>query len=217
MKTVLCYGDSNTWGYVPGTGQRYSCAERWPGVLQTALGPDYHVIEEGLNSRTTVLDDPTRGPGRNGLTYLGPCLHSHAPLDLVVLLLGTNDLKHRFGLSAYDIAVNVTALLGVIAQSGSGPDGKAPPVLLLSPPHVGPLTALADIFDGAPEKSRHLARHYRTVAEQTDCHFLDAAEVVTASPVDGVHWDVRAHAALGNCLVTVVAELLSSPGRTGAG
>jgi lysophospholipase L1-like esterase len=209
MKTILCFGDSNTWGYVPGTGQRYLRHERWPGVLQAALGPDFHVIEEGLNSRTTVMDDPTRVPGRNGLTYLGPCLHSHAPLDLVVLMLGSNDLKHRFGLSAFDIALNVTALLAAVQQSGSGVAGKAPPVLLLSPAHVGPLSALAEMFVGAEEKSRQLARHYRAAAEQAGCCFLDAAEVVTASPIDGVHWDAAQHAALGARVAQTILETLS--------
>jgi lysophospholipase L1-like esterase len=207
MRAILCYGDSNTWGYVPGAATRYPRGQRWPGALQAALGPDFLVIEEGLNSRTSVLDDPTRVPGRNGLTYLGPCLDSHAPLDLVILMLGTNDLKHRFGLSAYDIAVNVTALLSAIGQSSAGEGGKAPPVLLVSPAHIGPLTALAEMFAGAEEKSRQLAHHYRAAAAQAGCHFLDAAEVVTASAVDGVHWEADQHAALARRLALAVAQL----------
>jgi lysophospholipase L1-like esterase len=208
MRSILCFGDSNTWGYVPGTGQRYARHVRWPGILQAALGPGFHVIEEGLNSRTTVFDDPTRVPGRNGLAYLGPCLHSHAPLDLVVLMLGSNDLKHRFGLSAFDVGLNIAVLLAAIQQSGSGVGGKAPPVLLLSPPAVGPLSALAEMFAGAEEKSRQLARHYRAAAEQAGCRFLDAAEVVMASPIDGVHWDAAGHAALGTRVAQVVRDML---------
>jgi lysophospholipase L1-like esterase len=209
MKTILCYGDSNTWGYVPGTGLRYPRHQRWPGVLQQTLGPDFYVVEEGLNSRTTLMDDPTRGPGRNGLTYLLPCLASHAPLDLVILLLGTNDLKHRFGLSAFDIAANVATLVGAIVQSGSAPGGAPPPVLLVSPPHVGPLTALAEVLAGAEEKSRRLAGHYRTVAEQARCHFLDAAPVVTPSRTDGVHWEAASHAALAARLAGVARQVLA--------
>jgi lysophospholipase L1-like esterase len=214
MSTILCYGDSNTWGYIPGSGQRYPRHQRWPGVLQTLLGSGFVVIEEGLNSRTTVLDDPTRNPGKNGLHYLRPCLDSHAPLDLVLLMLGTNDLKHRFGLSGFDIAQNVSALIGVIQQSGDGTGEKAPPVLLLSPPHVGPLTAFADLFAGAEEKSRQLQKHYRAVAQQTGCHFFDVAEVVVASPVDGVHWEADQHLALGNRLAEVVRPLLEKKDRT---
>ncbi len=204
MKNILCYGDSNTWGYVPGTGQRYAHDLRWPGVLQDALGTAYRVIEEGLNARTTVLDDPTRGPGRNGLTYLAPCLASHAPLDMVILLLGTNDLKHRFGLSAYDVAVNIAALLGVVRQSDCGPDANAPPMMLLSPPHIGPLSKLKELFAGAEAKARELAGHYAEAALQSGAQFLDTAEFVTASPVDGVHWEADQHAALGNHLARML-------------
>jgi lysophospholipase L1-like esterase len=208
MKTVLCYGDSNTWGYVPGTGERFAWDQRWPGILQAALGPGFRIIEEGLNSRTTVVDDPMRGGAiKNGLTYLRPCLESHAPLDLVILMLGTNDLKHRFGFSAYDVAANAAHLVGVIQQSAAGVKGIAPRVLLLSPPHVGPLTALADLFDGAIEKSRRLAEHYQAFAKQLGCPFFDVAQVVTASPVDGIHWAADQHRNLGNRLAEPVRDL----------
>lgn len=210
MKTILCYGDSNTWGYIPGTAARYARGERWPGVMATALGRDYHVIEEGLNSRTTVLEDPTRGPGRNGLPYLGPCLDTHAPLDLVLLMLGTNDLKHRFGLSAADIAVNISALVTLIQRSQAGIDNVPPQLLLISPAHIGQLAQLGDIFAGAPEKSRQLARHYQAVAEQLGCHFFDAAQAATPSPIDGVHWSAAEHDRLGRKLAEVVPQLLSA-------
>ena len=95
MKNILCFGDSNTWGYVPGTGNRYPKQIRWTGLLQNLLGDSFFIIEEGLNGRTTVLDDPTR-IAKNGMTYLRPCLDSQAPIDLVVMMLGTNDCKHRF-------------------------------------------------------------------------------------------------------------------------
>lgn len=207
MKTVLCYGDSNTWGYIPGLGQRYAPNARWPGVLASQLGTDYRVVEEGLNARTTCMDDPTR-PGRNGLTYLRPCLDSHAPLDLVILMLGTNDCKHRFGLSAYDIAQNVAVLLGVIQTSTSGVGGTAPPVLLIAPPHLGPFQALADLFIGGEERSRGLAKHYRAVAEQARCQFIDSAAFVKVDPTDGVHLDELSHRTLGEQLVTAVRAVI---------
>ena len=103
MKEVLCYGDSNTWGYNPKTKQRYDRNTRWPCVLQRELGEEFLVIPEGQNGRTTVWDDPVEGQ-KNGMTYLLPCLESHKPLDLVIITLGTNDLKHRFSVTAYDIA-----------------------------------------------------------------------------------------------------------------
>ena len=116
LKEVLCYGDSNTWGYNPITKERYEKDERWTGVLQNALGNDYHVIEEGLNGRTTVWDDPIEG-FKNGKTYLIPCLETHKPLDLVIIMLGTNDLKKRFSLSAYDIAQGAGVLIDVVYKS----------------------------------------------------------------------------------------------------
>jgi lysophospholipase L1-like esterase len=208
MTAILCYGDSNTWGYIPGTAQRYPRHKRWPGLLQADLGPAAHVIEEGLNARTTVFDDPTK-VGKSGLAYLRPCLDSHAPLDLVVLMLGTNDLKHRFGMSPADIGANVATLLGVIATSGAGLGGSAPPVLLIAPVQVGTLSNLADLFAGAVEKSKQLGRIYREVARQGGSHFLDAAEVAEVSPVDGVHLDEQGHAKLGRAVAGAVRAILS--------
>lgn len=207
VKTVLCYGDSNTWGYEPGTARRFPKALRWPGVLQYELGHAVHVIEEGLNGRTTVLDDPTR-VAKNGMTYLRPCLDSHAPLDLIILMLGTNDLKHRFGLSAFDIAAGVSMLVSLIQQTPCGPEGTVPPLLLISPPLVGPLSMLAGLFEGAEPKSRELADHYQMVARQVRCSFLDAAKVVGTSPIDGVHLDVDAHKQLGLAVAAKLKEML---------
>jgi len=209
-KTILCFGDSNTWGYVPGplgNPQRYQPSQRWPGVLQASLGGRFHIIEEALNARTTVLDDPTK-VGKNGLLYIRPCLDSHAPLDLVVLMLGTNDLKHRFGMSAADVAGNVAMLLAAIQQSGAGPGGAIPRILLMAPPRIGPLTGFADLFEGAEEKAQHLARYYRALAVQNRTDFVDAAEVVQVSPVDGVHLDAAGHARLGQHLTEIVRAIL---------
>ncbi len=205
--TILCYGDSNTWGYVPGMAQRYPRAQRWPGVLAAALGAEVAVIEEGLNSRTTVFDDPCK-VGKNGLAYFRPCLDTHAPLDLLVLMLGTNDLKHRFGLSAADVAANVAALLNVLPQAACGVGGTTPRAVLVSPPLIGPLTALTDVFEGAAEKAKHLARHYRAVAELNRCRFVDAGEV-PVSPIDGVHLDGEGHARLGRLMAEAVRAALA--------
>jgi lysophospholipase L1-like esterase len=178
LRCVLCYGDSNTWGYEPATGERFPEEVRWPGVLQKELGEGFRVIEEALNGRTTVHDDPVE-EHRNGRTYLRPCMESHAPLDLVVIALGVNDLKARFGLSASDIADGVGALASIAKTTGAGPGG-APEVLLVVPPPVGKLTNAAQMFRGAEEKSRDLSYQYRRVAGQRGCALLDAGEVVEA-------------------------------------
>ncbi len=134
MKRILCYGDSNTWGYDPLTQTRFDERTRWTRVLAAALGSGYEIIEEGLNGRTTVWDHPVEGElasDKNGRRHLGPYLQTHASLDGVIVMLGTNDLMRRFALPASDIAVGVKALAGVIQRSSSGRAYVASPVLLL--------------------------------------------------------------------------------------
>lgn len=186
--------------------------QRWTGVLQRILGRDVVVIEEGLNGRTTVLDDPTK-PFKNGKDYLIPCLDSHAPLDLMILMLGTNDLKHRFGMSAFDIGANVATLLGLVKQSTSSAAGGAPQVLLMAPPPVGNLTAVGsnnfpEIFRDAEEKSRMLGSIYKKLAEEAGAAFLDTSEVIVSSDVDGIHFDIEEHRKLGEFVATAVRKLI---------
>ena len=137
MKTILCYGDSNTWGCIPLTGahppRRYGPAQRWPGVLRRELGNGFWIVEEGLNGRTTVWDDPLE-PFRSGKELLVPCLLTHQPIDLVIVMLGTNDLKIRFGVGARDIAAGAGFLLDVVHASKCGPGESPPEALLLCPP-----------------------------------------------------------------------------------
>ncbi len=159
MKTILCYGDSNTWGSDPETGDRFPEDTRWPGVVRRTLGDGYHVIEEGLPGRTTVREDPIEGEHKNGRAYLRPCLESHRPIDLVTLMLGTNDLKQRFGSSASDIAQGAASLAEMALRSGCGPGGGAPAVLLVAPPPVGRLTDMGQMFEGAGRKSFGVSGH----------------------------------------------------------
>ncbi len=215
VKTVLCYGDSNTWGYDP-AGGRFDPDVRWPGAMRRELGDDYLVVEEGLNARTTVWDDPVEGtqygPGgehKNGARYLLPCLESHYPLDLVVLMLGVNDLKARFSLPAEDIARSAGELVGMILGSSFGPSGGSPQVLLLAPPPVGKLTRLAAMFEGAEAKSREFGELYRRFAEEHKCAFLNAGDVVVASDLDGIHFERGEHAKLARAVADSVRKLLA--------
>ena len=131
--TILCYGDSNTYGKRPdGTNDRHPAVVRWTGQLQNHLGDNYHVIEEGLSSRTTNLEY-TRKPGRNGRSYLAPCLHSHTPIDLVILMLGTNDLKIEFKRSPIDIAAAIDELVNDIKEHTISEQRSIPRIILLSP------------------------------------------------------------------------------------
>jgi len=208
MKTILCFGDSNTWGHDPVTGGRYPREVRWPGVLRQALGPEYEVIEEGMPGRTTVFDDPLEEYKR-GRDYLPPCLKSHAPLELVILLLGTNDLQARYAASALDIALGCDALLTLVARSEAGPGGVAPEALLIAPPPVKPVPAPWDEpFAGAQEKARRLAEHYRRIAEAQGCAFFDAGEHIVCSEADGIHWEASEHQKLGKTLAGMVRHLI---------
>lgn len=205
---MLCYGDSNTWGSDPGTGERFAPGVRWPGVLRGALGEGYWVLEEGLNGRTTVRDDPIEGAHKNGRTYLKACLESHKPIDLVLIMLGTNDLKTRFAAGASDIAQGAATLAEEALRSGCGPDGEAPMVVLISPPALGRLTDMAEMFEGAEEKSRRFPGHYRRFAEQYGCGFLDASEIIASSDLDGIHLEAGEHRKLGEAVAAHVRTAL---------
>lgn len=210
MKTILCYGDSNTWGYDPRLEDRYPLAQRWTSVLAQELGPDYQVIAEGLNGRTTVWPDPVEGEYKSGKTYLLPCLESHHPIDLVVLMLGTNDLKHRFGLSAWDIARAAGTLVEMIFLTPWGPEGLPPQVLLLAPPPTCAAgTRFGDMFAGADETSQDLSRCYRQIAAEYQCEFLDTATVIRSSRVDGIHFDAAELPKLGTAVAAKVREILA--------
>ena len=208
MRTILCYGDSNTWGSRPEGGERFPEDVRWPGVLLARLGDGYRVIEEGLSGRTTVWDDPIEGDHKNGRAYLLPCLESHNPVDLVTLMLGTNDLKARFGTSASDIAQAASSLAEMMLRSGCGPDGGNPVVVLISPPAVAKLTDMVQMFEGAVEKSRQFPEHYEHFAEKSGCGFLDASEVIVSSDVDGIHLDAGEHRKLGEAVAERIRQIL---------
>jgi lysophospholipase L1-like esterase len=207
VKVILCYGDSNTWGWDPASRDRFSRHDRWPGVLRAGLGKGYWVIEEGLNGRTTVWDDPIEG-FKNGKEYLIPCLETHRPLDLVAIMLGTNDLKQRFSLSASDIADGAGVLVKTAQQSGAGPDGSPPQVLLIAPPPLGKLDEYAEKFEGGGPKSRRFSHHFKRVAAEYGCDFLDASKIIVSSKIDGVHFEVSEHHKLGQALVDLVERLV---------
>jgi lysophospholipase L1-like esterase len=210
MTTILCYGDSNTWGAPGDGGARMDRHTRWAGVLRDGLGSTYHVVEEGLNGRTTTQNDPFEGAHKNGLTYLLPCLETHAPIDLMILMLGTNDLKKRFDVPASDIARGISVLIQVVLKSTAGVNGQPPKLLLMSPPPFAPLAGLPfeDMFEGGEEKSRHLARLYRETAALHGVAFFDAGGVIVSSKLDGIHFDPPEHAKLGAALIPIVRGLV---------
>lgn len=207
MRTVLLFGDSNTHGTMPmpdlGFQGRYGRQERWAGRLARLL-PQWEVIAEGHPGRTTVHDDPVEGAHRNGLSVLPALLESHRPLDLVLVLLGTNDLKARFSVGAADVALALERLVRVILACGAGPGGGAPGVLLVAPPPIVEVGCLAGIFAGGAAKSRALAGEVAAAAVRAGVPFLDAGQVVEVSPLDGIHWDPQANPALAGALAAAI-------------
>jgi lysophospholipase L1-like esterase len=207
-RTILCFGDSNTWGYNPETGQRYPRNGRWPHVMAQQLGKAYEVIAEGQPGRTTVWQDPIEGL-RCGKEYLIPCLQSHAPLDLVIILLGTNDLKYRFSLTATDIALGAQTLIEIVNVSRAGNNGRSPFTLLVAPPRVIEFPGSWEAMSGAQEKSERLPALYQQVAAKNGAHFFDANAVICSSLVDGFHWDAESQVRLGQALRQKVLDIFS--------
>ena len=196
QKTVLCYGDSNTYGYIPLTGMRYPKSVRWPGALQDILGSGYSIIEEGCNGRTTIYDDPIDG-WKNGVDYLRPCLHSHRPVDIFVMMLGSNDLKETFHASAADIAAGAETLLDVVQTFTAKKQGFIPEIILISPPQIGEGIAhsafYGEFLENAIARSKEFPEYYAKVAQRRGCLFLDAAKFIQPSNEDSLHLTPEGH------------------------
>ena len=207
MKTVLCYGDSNTYGYVPETGMRYPKSVRYPGRLQLLLGDEYAVIEEGCNGRTTIHDDPIDG-WKNGLEYLKPCLNSHKPVDMVILMLGSNDLKETFHLTAREIADGAGTLVDVIRSFTAEKQGFVPTIILVSPPEIGTGIRRSPFFgafsENAVAESGKFPECYQRVADRKGCVFFNAAKYVSPSEFDSLHLTPEGHRVLAEELCKVI-------------
>ncbi|MBD0416218.1 SGNH/GDSL hydrolase family protein [Oryzicola mucosus] len=211
MKTVLCYGDSLTWGYDPSTGGgRHALEDRWPTVLQKALGERVHVITEGLNGRTTAFDDHLAGSDRNGARVLPTILSSHAPIDLVVIMLGTNDMKSNIAGKAIFARKGMERLVTIIRNHDYPGDAEVPDILLVAPPVLKPTgnAIFAETFAGGAEASIELANHYEELADEVGCGFFDAGSVAEASPLDGVHLDAENTRRIGEALASGVRVML---------
>ena len=216
-KHIVCFGDSNTHGYCadPGDcadgGIRFNESERWTRLLQEQLGGEYLVTEEGLSGRTTCFDDPIH-EGLNGLDYIYPCLKSHEFVDLLIIMLGTNDTKDRFSSSAACIALGMTRLVKkAMATECWGAHG--PNILVIAPPPIGAGMLESPVADTmgfhCVEKSRDLARYYKEQCDLIDCHFLDAGALgCEFNQVDFMHLTKKGHATLAEGLAALVPQLV---------
>lgn len=211
MQHILVYSDSLSWGIIPNTRQRLPFAQRWPGVMENVLvasGQRVRVIEDCLNGRRTVWDDPYK-PGRNGLIGLAQRIEIHSPLSLVMLVLGTNDFQSMHEHNAWHSAQGIAALVSAIRNAPIEPGMPVPPVLVVAPPPIRtPKGPIAPKFEGGENKCVGLAAAYEKVCQELGCQFFDSGAVISSSEVDGVHLDAEQHLDLGKALAKVVAPIL---------
>jgi lysophospholipase L1-like esterase len=205
VKKVLCFGDSNTWGYIPTLGQkdlRYPPNQRWTGILQSKL-PECVIIEEGLNSRTTNIDDPDFS-GKNGLKALPGVLQHHQPIDLLLIMLGTNDLKKKFNRQPHEIANGLEALVSLAREMG------VRDILILSPA-IPKLKSIYDSYQYSDlePKARLLAPLYENMANKHGAFIIDIAKVVSSSDTDGAHLDQKGHEILASIVHRFIQNWLS--------
>lgn len=219
-KTILCYGDSNVWGsiasWAPTTApsRRYDEHTRWPRAMGNLLGRDYAVVEEGLSGRNTVFHDPD-APYKNAEAYLLPCLLSHRPLDLVIMMLGTNDLKLAFAPAPGHLADGMARLVDIVQQCADcGSGAVPPPILLISPIHIARPQGRQDYFEARGGEAcidlvKLFAPAYRALAREKGCHFLDAAVYGSPDPADGLHLTEPSHLALGRAVAKEVRAIFA--------
>ena len=211
MKQILVYSDSISWGIIPMSRRRFDFNQRWPGILEHQLnqaGKNVRVIEDCLNGRRTMYEDPIR-PGRNGLIGLGQRVEVNSPLDLIILMLGTNDFQANHEHTALDAKNGMRALINAIRNTQLEPGMKMPEILVITPPPI--LTPQGDIaakFQGAQHKCIGLAEAYQDLCQELHCHFFDAASVTSSSKVDGVHFDIDQHLIFGKAISTLINQIL---------
>ena len=208
MKNILCFGDSNTYGRIPLTksGERFERNQRWPGILNNMLGEEYHIIEEGLGGRTSVISDQVEGI-MSGLEYITPCLRSHAPLDLVIVQLGTNDMKARYSLSPVDVALGVERVISTIFSTKECKEAK---VLALVPLYINDVNHFKfhEMFEGGDIKSRKLSPLFFDMENRYEnLWVLDPSPSISSSKKDGIHLDLLGHKAMASLVFDKVKEI----------
>ncbi|MEZ3505966.1 MAG: SGNH/GDSL hydrolase family protein [Lachnospiraceae bacterium] len=213
LKKIVCFGDSNTYGYNAKTIDRFTEEERWTCLLARHLGGGYHVVEEGLEGRTACLDDPLF-EGLCGFHYLYPCLMTHKPVDLLLIMLGTNDVKERFSCTPANVAKGMERLVQKAMDSRIAFRDGIPNIVLIAPPAIEAGYKDTEVYgemgDGCDEKSRALAPLYEQVAKNMGCHYLDAGKIpgVEMNPYDFMHLSLQAHGVFAKFLAEKIPELL---------
>ena len=207
-KRILCFGDSLTFGSDHINNTRLDVTKRWTGILQTLLGDKFDIIEEGLGGRTTAVDDPNR-EGRNGITYFNGTISSHIPLDLVIILLGTNDLKEKFNRTPQQIASSFNLYDKAIKTACDKWNFNYPKLLLVAPPLINAhLTPKDWGFSHAGEKSKQLAGEYKTISQELGCEYLNLAPIAKPSDFDGTHLELEENVNVAKALRDKIVQIL---------
>ena len=216
IKRILCYGDSNTHGYLAPTGDRYAEHERWTGILQDLLGAEYRIIEEGLGGRTTVIDDALEDY-LNGKKLIIPCIKTHYPVDLIIIMLGTNDMKTRFGMSPWDIArgAGVVAQMAIDWTRARSKTNTPAKILLVSPILISEAMETSPFAEDfgyleAHEKSKMLASRFQRVADNLGVYFMDAALITPPCDEDAIHLNKEGHLALAKEFAKRIKEIFET-------
>ncbi|MFM9836028.1 MAG: SGNH/GDSL hydrolase family protein [Methylophilaceae bacterium] len=212
MQQILVYADSLSWGIIPNTRQRLPFDQRWPGVMELALSTHENrvrVIEDCLNGRRTVWDDPYKA-GRNGLIGLAQRIEINSPLDMVILMLGSNDFQSVHNYNVWHSAQGIASLIQAIRSAPLEPGMPVPPILVIAPPTIGLAKAnMTEKFAGAIEKCAGMVAAYQSICANSSCFFFDANSIINTSNIDGVHLDADAHLVLGHALAKLIPELLN--------
>lgn len=199
---ILCFGDSNTFGISPVDGKRLRETERWPGILAELLGTGHLVIEAGQPNRTLVNNPPFSGD-KSGVKYLKPYLEVHT-VDVVIIALGTNDLKARFALSAIDIGKALEEL--ILAIKAFYHCKTIPKIIIISPPKVHEVGSYKSIYAGAGIKAEQLSIEFKAVADRHTCVFLDCYPLIQSCKKEGIHLPISAHRELANRLTPIIKK-----------
>ena len=213
-KRIICFGDSNTWGYDPVTGERYNEDTRWTMRMQKILGDGYQVIEEGQNGRTIACEDPWEWGNKKGMDYVLPMVESHRPFDLLIIMLGSNDLKKKFNLPAGDIAGSLKTMLMHLKSFLKYKCNIDPKILIVSPVWLGDEidnSRFSEFFDGenAVMNSKRLAYWYEEAAKLFECDFFDASTVACAGKTDALHIEAESHKKLAEALAEKVQQIFN--------
>jgi len=215
QRRILCFGDSNTWGYNAEDESRFEKGVRWTSLLQEALGEEYDIIEEGLSGRTASCDDPLF-EGLNGYSYIYPCIMSHRPLDLIIITLGTNDAKERFALTPLNIAMGIIRLAGRVKNTMTGRDGKDPEILIVAPAPIGPLYKEKNAFHSMGResdlKTKEMIPFLHTMAKEAGYHFISAGNYLSMGEVDHMHLNAEGHKKMAELLEKKILEIFKARG-----